>query len=161
MVELAKQISVFLESKPGRLAHVVGALGKDKINLTAVTVGDSKDRKVLRFVTNRLGETRSVLKGLNIPFQENEVVSVEMRNQPGALAQVCEQLAGEHIAIDYAYCGAGSRNGKTVGVFKVSNAPRAMQVLAETPGSRARRERHGARGWNRVGTRDRAPAKEA
>ncbi len=153
MVELAKQISIFLENKPGRLAHVVGVLGRDKINLTAVTLADSKDRKVLRFVTPQIGDTKTVLRGLNIPFEEQDVVSVEMRNHPGALAQVCEQLADEHINIDYAYCSAGGRNGKTVGVFKVSNTPKAMQVLGESPGTRARRARHGARGWTRGGTR--------
>lgn len=156
MVETAKQISVFLENKPGRLANVCVALAREKINITAVTVSESKDRKVLRLVTNSLLETRRVLKDLNTPFEENEVVTVEMRNQPGALAQICEELAEQHVNIDYAYCSSGSKNGKTVGIFKVSNTPKAMQVLANSPGDRARRERHGARGWAR-GQRTRVP----
>ena len=65
---------------------------------------------------------------------------VELRNQPGALAHVCETLAAEHINIDYAYCSAGGRNGKTVGIFKVSNTEKAMRVLGNgTSTARARR----------------------
>ena len=129
MPETAKQVSVWLENKPGRLASVCTALSGDKVNITAVTIGESKERSVLRMVTDDLAKTRKVLAGLNVPFEEQEVVLVEMRNQPGALAQVCEQLAGEHINIDYCYVSSGGRNGKVFGIFKVSNTERAMKVL--------------------------------
>jgi hypothetical protein len=56
---------------------------------------------------------------------------VELRNQPGALAHVCEVLAAEHVNIDYAYCSAGGRNGRTYGIFKVSNTEKALRVLGE------------------------------
>ena len=65
----------------------------------------------------------------------------ELRNQPGALAHVCESLASEHINIDYAYCSSGGRNGKTLGVFKVSNLDKAMRVLSESPNNTAGRRR--------------------
>jgi hypothetical protein len=151
MVEAGKQLSVFLENKPGRLAHVTSALAKEKINITAATIAEQRDRSVLRLVTQDQLQTRNILKGLSVPFEEQDVLMVEMRNQPGALAQVCEQLAEEHINIDYAYCSAGGLNGKTHGIFKVSNTPKAMKVLAESPGTKARRERHGAKGWSRAG----------
>src|SRR5262249_55448221 len=66
------------------------------------------------------------------------------RNQVGALAHVCEILAGEHINIDYAYCSAGGRKGRTLGIFKVSNTERAMRVL-RSPSNHAKRRRLGPR----------------
>jgi hypothetical protein len=161
MAETAKQLSVYLENKPGRLAQICTALSREKINITAVTVTESRERSVLRMVTDNLPLTRQVLKALNVPFEENEVVLVEMRNQPGALAQVCEELAQEHINIDYAYCSAGSRNGKTTGIFKVSNTPKCLKVLSATPATRARRKGHGTRGWVSGGKRTKtAPVAE-
>jgi hypothetical protein len=159
MAETVSQVSVHLENKPGRLAQVCTALAKRKINIGAVTVSDHKDRGVLRIVTDALTETRNVLKELSVPYDEQEVVLVEMRNQPGALAQVCEMLASEHVNIDYAYCGAGTRNGKTLGIFKVNNTPKCLMLLAESDGTRARRERHGGRGWIRSGARGKAVGK--
>jgi hypothetical protein len=128
-METSKQVSVFLENKPGRLANVLSALAREKVNITALTVMDSHDNSVLRVVTNDLARTRQVLNALNTPHAENDVLVVELRNQPGALAHVCELLGAEHINIEYAYCSAGGRNGKTFGVFKVSNTDKAMKVL--------------------------------
>jgi len=139
LVGLSKQISVFLENKPGRLANVLLTLARDKVNITALTVMDSHEHNVLRFVSDDLDKTRQVLKELSIPFAETEVVVVEMRNQPGELAHICEILAAEHVNIDYAYCSAGGRNGKTVGIFKVSNAAKAVKIVGEAPNNAARR----------------------
>ena len=84
--------------------------------------------------------TVQVLKGLNTPYTETDVLAVELRNQVGALARVCEVLASEHINIDYAYCSAGGRYGKTIGIFKVSNTEKALRVLGEgANNSRGRR----------------------
>ncbi len=128
-METTKQVSVFLENKPGRLANVLSALAREKINITALTVMDSHDNSVLRLVTSDPARTRQVLNSLNTRHAENDVLVVELRNQPGALARVCELLGAEHINIEYAYCSSGGRNGKTVGVFKVSNTEKAMRVL--------------------------------
>jgi len=138
-VETIKQFSVFLENKPGRMANVLSALAREKINLTALTVMDSHEHSVLRFVADNLDKTRQVMKSLSIPAAETDVVLVELRNQPGALAHVCELLASEHINIDYAYCSAGGRNGKTLGIFKVSSTEKASRVLSSSGNNQVKR----------------------
>jgi hypothetical protein len=134
-----KQITVFLENKPGRLAHVLSSLAREKVNLTALSVMDRHEHNVLRLVADNTAQAAKVLQTLNIPFTETEVLLVELRNQPGALARVCETLAGEHIGIDYAYCSSGGRNGRVYGVFKVSNTDKATRVLGESGNNVARR----------------------
>ena len=101
-MQTTKQVSVFFENKPGRLATVLSTLHQEKVNLVGMTVMDSHEHSVLRFVPDDLDKTRSALKGLSTQFSEAEVVLVELRNQPGALAHICEVLAAEHINIDYA-----------------------------------------------------------
>jgi hypothetical protein len=133
LVETTKQISVFLENKPGRMANVLSALAHAKVNLVALTIMDSHEHNVLRLVSENVDKTRQVIKALSTPFAETDVLVVELRNQVGALSHVFEQLAADHINIDYAYCSAGGRNGKTVGVFKVSNVEKAIRVLNGSP----------------------------
>src|SRR5262249_41461837 len=111
-METTKQISVFLENKPGRLANVLSALAREKVNLAALTVMDSHEHGMLRLVADDPAKARQVVKGLGAPFVETDVIAVELRNQPGAMAHVCEVLAAEHIGIEYAYCSSGGRNGK-------------------------------------------------
>jgi hypothetical protein len=139
LVQTTKQISVFLENKPGRLANVLLALAREKVNVAALSVMDSHEHNVLRFVADDLNRSRQALKDLSIPFTESEVMQVELRNQPGELAHVCELLGAEHINIEYAYCSSGGRNGKTFGIFKVSNAVKAMRVLGASPNNSVRR----------------------
>ncbi len=129
-METRKQITVFLENKPGRLAQVLSALAQSKINIVALAVMDRQDQGVLRLVAEDESATRKTLSGLNLQAAVADVLAVELKNQPGALAHVCETLAGGHINIDYAYCSSGGRNGKVYGIFKVSNLDKAQRVLA-------------------------------
>jgi hypothetical protein len=138
-VQTLKQITVFLENKPGRLANVLAALASEKVNITALSVMDKHEHSVLRLVTDDSPNTTRIIQAQNTPFTETEVLVVELRNQPGALSHVCEILAAEHINIDYAYCSSGGRNGKVVGIFKVSNTEKAMRVLSGSPNASARR----------------------
>jgi hypothetical protein len=131
-----KQVTVFLENKPGRLAHVLSGLAERKINLVALSVMDRHEHGVLRFVSEDEAATAKALKDMNAQFTESDVLAVELKNQPGALAHVCERLAQEHVSIDYAYCSSGGRNGKVFGIFKVSNLQKAQKVLTETPNHR-------------------------
>jgi len=129
-VETRKQLTVYLDNKPGRLAQILSALAQNKINIIALAVMDRQDQGVLRFVAEDEGATRKTLSSLNLQAAVADVLAVELRNQPGALAHVCETLAGGHINVDYAYCSSGGRNGKVFGIFKVSNLNKAQRVLA-------------------------------
>ena len=112
-METTKQVSVFLENKPGRLARVLLALAQAKVNVVALTIMDSHEQSVLRLVTSDVPRTQKVLDALNASHAESEVLTVELKNHPGALAHVCEQLAGEHINIDYAYCSSGGATARS------------------------------------------------
>src|SRR5436309_7728517 len=56
-VPTRKQITVFLENKPGRLAHVLSELAEHKINIVALSVMDRHEHGVLRLVTDDVAET--------------------------------------------------------------------------------------------------------
>ena len=134
-MQTRKQITVFLENKPGRLAQVLAELARQKINVVALSVMDRSEHGVLRLVTEDEAGTAQVMQTLNTPFTESDVLAVELKNQPGALAHVCSVLAAEHIGIDYAYCSSGGRNGKVFGIFKVANSEKARKVL-DSPNNR-------------------------
>lgn len=127
------QFTVFLENKPGRLLNICSALAKDKVSIQAMTVTDSKENSVLRFVADKEDLARQTLQRIGTPFSESEVVLVELKHQTGALANLCEQLASEHVNIDYIYCSAGNRNGKTVAILKATPLNKVKHVLQEAP----------------------------
>lgn len=128
---VVKQISVFLVNKPGVLAQVTEALAEAKVNIKALTLVDSQEHGVLRMVLENGAKGLEILKSLNVPVTETDVLCIEMANRPGALADVCNRLANEHININYAYCTTGAKGGKTYGIFKVSDVKKAQKVLEQ------------------------------
>lgn len=126
------QFSVFLVNKPGILAQVTRALANAKVNIVALTLVDSQEHGVLRIVDENPDETREVLKKLNLPMTETEVLCMELSNRPGALADVAQLLGENHININYAYCTSGAPGGKTTAVLKVADPKKAERVLKTT-----------------------------
>ena len=133
-METAKQISVSLVNKPGRLSAMLGALGKEKVGLRALTVMDSGDRGTVRFVPEDFAAATKVLESNNIRFESVDVLLAEVPSQAGAFRKICEKLGIEHLNIDYAYCsfdgGRGARAG-VLAVIKVNDLAKAQRVLSE------------------------------
>jgi hypothetical protein len=124
------QFSVFMVNKPGVLAQVLTEIAKAKINLIAIAMMDSVEHGVMRLIGQSPEKIRAVLKGLNMPFSETDVLCVTLSNRAGALADVTQKLAEAHINISYAYCTAGAEGGKTTGVLKVADVKKAIKILA-------------------------------
>jgi hypothetical protein len=131
-MEFVYEVTAYLENKPGRLAKICSALGHEKINIRALSVMDTTDRSVLRFVTDQLEATKKVMTSLGTEFTCREVLAVPIDHRPGALARILERLAEEHINIEYAYASNSSDSGKALGIFHTSNPKRALQILNET-----------------------------
>ncbi len=139
MINKVTQFSVFMINKPGVLQHVCQELAQAKVNIVALTMMDSMEQGVLRIVADDVPKTREVLKGLEIPISETDVLVVPMPNHPGAIADICSRLAESKCRVSYAYCTTGARGGKTTGIFKVGNMDRAVKTL--TTGQARRRRR--------------------
>jgi hypothetical protein len=132
-MQTAKQLSVSLVNKPGRLADVLAAMNKMKVSFRALAVMDSSDRGSVRFVPDDFASATSVLEKLSVPFDVVDVLLVEIPTHPGGFGNICKRLADEHLNIDYAYCsfsGEKSRGG-ALAVVRVNDLAKAQRVLAE------------------------------
>ena len=125
------QFSIFMVNKPGVLAQVLGEFARAKINITAITMMDSVEHGVMRIVFADPEKAREVMSKLNMPYNETEVLCINLDNKSGALAAVAEKLAKSHINIGYAYCTAGAKGGRTTGVLKVADVKKAMRILQQ------------------------------
>jgi hypothetical protein len=128
-MHIATQFSIFMVNKPGALAQVLGEFARAKINVVALTLTDSVEHGVMRVIFEAPARAREVLSKVNIPYNETEVLCVNITNRAGALASVAERLAKHHINISYAYCTAGAKGGRTTGVLKVADVKKAIKIL--------------------------------
>ena len=129
-MRIETQYSVFMVNKPGVLAQVLTEIANARINLIAITMMDSVEHGVMRMVAQSPVKIRNVLKKLNMPFSESDVLCITLSNKAGALADVTQKLSQAHINISYAYCTAGAKGGKTTGILKVADVKKAIKVLA-------------------------------
>lgn len=137
-MQTAKQLSLTLVNKPGRLVAVLGALTRYKVTPRALTVMDSGLRSTLRFVPDDPDTAGEALDSLNLKYETVDVLLVEVAHQPGAFSKMCERLAAEHLNIDYAYSSFGPAKGAKSGalaVVKVNDLAKAQRVLTATNGT--------------------------
>ena len=139
-MQTAKQLSVTLANKPGRLAALLTALTKDKVTYRALSVMDTGERGTVRFVPDDFAAAARVLDRLNVRSDAVDVLLAEVPNQVGAFGKICERLAADHLNIDYAYCSfnpAGAARGAKTGVLaviKVNDLAKAQRVLGVNGG---------------------------
>lgn len=138
-METAKQVSVSLVNKPGRLSAMLGALVKGKVSLRALAVMDSGDRGTIRFVPDDLPAATAVLEKMNTRFEVADVLLVDVPAQQGAFQKICERLASDHLNIDYAYCSFSRTKKGELAVVRVNDLAKAQKVLGEN-GTTSRRK---------------------
>jgi len=122
---MAKQISVFLENKSGRLAHVTKVLGDAGINIRALSIADTSDFGILRLIVNDPINAYKILKEAGFTVSETEVIAVRMPDSPGGLASVLDQMSEENLNIEYLYAFLGMSGNEALVVFKVEDIKKA------------------------------------
>ena len=100
---MLKQITVFIENKPGRLAEVTGVLAGEGVNLHALSIADTTDFGILRMIVSDPEKAKTVLKGENLVVQTTDVVAMPMGHAPGSLHKVLRELEQLDISIEYLY----------------------------------------------------------
>ncbi|MBS4032738.1 MAG: ACT domain-containing protein [Clostridiales bacterium] len=124
-----KQISIFLENKSGRLADVTRTLGREDINIRALSIADTTDFGILRLIVNRPEEANRALKEEGFMVSETEVIAVDVPDRPGGLAHVLEVLGEAGINIEYLYAFIGKTSDEALVIFRVENCDGAMHAL--------------------------------
>ena len=120
---------VDLQNKPGSLATLAEALGKQGVNITGITGATCGDSGRAAITTADDAATRSVLHTLKTSFKEYEVTEASIANKPGAFGAVARRLADAGDNIEAIMPTGMSGNDMTVG-FVTNNPTKAREVLA-------------------------------
>ena len=131
MVKVEKQLSIFIENRPGLLAKVCGTLSEAGINILALSIHDTVDHAIIRLLADRPVKALLILEQLGLYILETDVIVLDLANQPGMLAEVSRKLARADINIEYAYCSAANNQGNGCLIIKSDEADRAMELLRE------------------------------
>jgi hypothetical protein len=128
----ATQLNLPLDNEIGTLARLCRDLAHGGVNLLALSAPETgREKGTVRLLVANADLAALALTKAGYVFAAEDVIFVEMKNRPGALAKAIEKLARHRIAIRYAYATASSRTRTTAAVVAVADADleRALRLL--------------------------------
>ncbi len=126
-----KQISVFLENKPGALCAMTGELAKHNIDMRALSLAETNDFGIVRIIVDKIYDAATVLKDAGYVYSLTPVLGVAIPDTPSGLSNVLAVLteAGVNIEYMYAFLG-GQKTDHAYMIFRVEDADSASAALA-------------------------------
>lgn len=125
---LVKQLSVFMENRPGRLYSLTQTLGKEGIDLVTLSIADTQEYGIVRFIARDNDKAYSVLKEAGFMVSQTELIGIEVPDSPNALANVISLLEAENINIEYLYSFFSNHNAAKI-LMRVKDTEIALKIL--------------------------------
>lgn len=126
-----KQVSVFVENRPGSLMEVTSKLMEAEINIRAVASFDTPEFGILRLVVNDPQKAKEALTKLGFVVRVYDVVGVELKDEKGNLNRMLSILAESKINLNYIYSFVIRDNNAPVMVFSTDDMEGAEKLLSE------------------------------
>ena len=130
-MKLIKQISVFVENKSGRLSDILNVIGKNGIDISALSIADTNDFGIVRMIVNDPDKAAEILKSNNLVVKVTDVIALAVADKPGGLAGEIEKLKNAGISIEYMYAFIGKSDKGALVIVRVKNPEKALEVLKD------------------------------
>jgi hypothetical protein len=128
---IEKQLSVFMENKPGRLSTICGTLADNNINIYAMSVHDTVDHAIVRLIVDNPTKALIILEEEGVYIVTQDVVVLQIDNKPGIISHIAKKLFRADINIEYAYCTASRNQDMGCLVIKTKDAEQTQDILDE------------------------------
>ena len=126
-----KQLSVSLDNVPGSLSTISELLGREGVNIRAISVADTSDISTVRFVVDDPEKAKNILTGNGHSPKETDVLAVETPDHPGGMNAVLKPLKAAGINVHYLYPHLGRIDNNAIVILGVDKTEEAQKVLAQ------------------------------
>ena len=127
-----KQISVFVENKPGKLAELTDYLHQHDIDMRALSIAETQDFGIVRMIVDDAYKASQVLKESGYVVSITPVLAVEMSDEPGSLYKILKVLGDGGVNLDYTYAFLGQKAATAYMVLRVEDNEKAIEVLSNS-----------------------------
>lgn len=128
---IIKQLSVFVENQPGRLAEITDALCKKDIDIRALSIADTTNFGILRLIVNHPSRAESVLKDQGFTVSQTDVIGIGVEDRPGGLCHALGVLRDAGITVEYMYAFVSKAEKTAFVILRVEDNETAMRELKE------------------------------
>lgn len=125
-----KQISVFVENKPGAMSAMTAVLADNDIDMRALSLAETEDFGIVRIIVDDVYTAATVLKDAGYVHSITPVLGVAIPDTPGGLNKVLSALTDAQINVEYMYAFLGGKNADhAYMIFRVADAAAASAAL--------------------------------
>ena len=126
-----KQISVFVENKPGALYGLTGVLAQNGVDLRALSLAETSEFGIVRIIVDNLYQAATVLKDASYVHSLTPVVGVAIPDVPSGLNKVLQVLTDARVNVEYMYAFLGGHDvDRAYMIFRVADESAAEAALA-------------------------------
>ncbi len=126
-----RQLSLFVENKPGQLVAPCQKLAEVGINILTLSLADTEKFGILRLVVDDWERAEKALVEQGFVVNVVELVALEVEDHPGGLAGLLHLLDEASANIEYMYAFTYGQAGRAVMLFRFEQPERAMKALSE------------------------------
>ena len=130
-MERLTQIAAQMPNRPGTLGRVARALAQEGVNIVAILAPEGRGTGILRIIPDDIERARRAFDRLRVSYTTEEVLSIQLKNEPGALASVAEELGVAQITIEFLYATTDGRGRAERVILAVSDPDKAEAVLTK------------------------------
>lgn len=123
-----KQISIFVENKPGRLSAVTDILKKNNIDIRALSIADTRDFGILRLIVDKTDEACAALKDADCTVTLTDVIGIGINDTPGGLSEAVNLLYQNQISVEYMYAFLSKSDDTAFVILRVNDNAKAIDV---------------------------------
>ena len=125
-----KQLSLFVENRPGALAEVCRVLKDAGVNIHAATVADTSEFGILRLLMDDIVKGNTALKAAGFVTRENDVLAICVPDRVGGLAEIFDTTDKLSLSVEYMYAIPYKKSDKAVIIFRFDDQNTAAEKLA-------------------------------
>lgn len=123
-----KQLTVFIENRAGRLEEVAQVLKENDINIQSVSLADTSEYGLLRFILTDYEKAVKVLKDAGFSAKVSNVIAVKLTQEVGQLSDLLAVFSKVNVNVEYMY-GLTSDDQSAFIVLKTSDQEKALEAL--------------------------------
>ena len=126
-----KQLSVFLENRPGKLFELTALLAEKGIDMRALSIAETTDFGIARLIVGDAYGAARVLREGQFIAQYSDVLAFAVPDEPGGLHRLLGAFNDAQVNIEYMYAVLGGEKGRAYMIFRVTDTEAAERALTE------------------------------
>lgn len=124
-----KQISLFLENKPGHLNSICRTLAEANINIMTLSLADTQQFGIVRLIVADWEKAKKILEEAGLVVNVRDVIAATVDDVPGGMADLLDAVGNVDVNIEYMYAFSFHTNDKAVIIFRFDDSDKAIKAL--------------------------------